>query len=162
MSDLELFNETKGKIDELFACFMDVKDTHPHIIVMILHDLARNLYPTDPYIPFANNIHRLDYLYATIPEYINTLATFKKFGGYQHVTKTYMTTDQEVKKKTGKVYGKLWNKYSGDMINEAVSFIKERFENNHFKIDNLKDKVILDAGCGSGRFSCALAKLGAK
>ena len=161
MNDLELFNETKSKIDKLFTCFMDVKETHPHIIVIILHDFARNLYPTDPYIPFAADIHRLDYIHKTVPEYIDTISQFKKWGGYK-IDFNNFNNKQEVKKKTGKVYGKLWNKYTGDMIDAAAKLIKERFENNNYKITNLENKLILDAGCGSGRYSCALAKLGAQ
>ena len=160
MKDLELFNETKLKMDKLFECCADIKDTHPYAIVMIMHDLARNIYPSDPYIALEKSVHRLDYMHNVIDEYIATLSYFKKWGGYK--VDFNLLDNAEVKVKTGKVYGKLWNKYSGDMVNEAVNIIKDRFETNDFDLTELEGKVILDAGCGSGRYSCALAKLGAK
>ena len=80
MKDLELFNETKLKMDKLFECCADIKDTHPYAIVMIMHDLARNIYPSDPYIALEKSVHRLDYMHNVIDEYIATLSYFKKWG----------------------------------------------------------------------------------
>ena len=82
MSEIELFNKTKEKIEKMFECLDSVKETHPYVVVMLLHDLARNIYPSDPFIPFEKDIHRLDYINKTVPEYIDTINCFKKWGGY--------------------------------------------------------------------------------
>jgi ubiquinone/menaquinone biosynthesis C-methylase UbiE len=62
------------------------------------------------------------------------------------------------------VFSQVWLGMTDDIyFDETYEFTKERFLKNN--IDPYKlfgDKVILDAGCGSGKFSIALAKFGAK
>lgn len=59
-------------------------------------------------------------------------------------------------------FGKNWQKYLEDSyneerLNEAIKSIKDFME-----IDNLKGKIFMDIGCGSGLFSAAAFKLNAK
>lgn len=63
---------------------------------------------------------------------------------------------------TIKLYDKIWNCLDKDMIKEATELLKVRFKRNNIPINLIKNKVILDMGCGSGRYSIALKKLGAK
>ena len=42
----------------------------------------------------------------------------------------------------------------------AREAIISRIERNGFGLDALKDKLVIDIGCGSGRFACALASFG--
>ncbi len=160
IADNELFIKTKAKIDALMISLEGVNKTNPYLTVIIMHEFARNLYPNDSYIQLDNSVHRMDCIKKNIDEYMNVIEYFKKWGGYNF--NFDMFDRSEVKVRTGKVYGKFWNSYAGDMVAEATDFIKKRFESNGFLISNIKNKSILDAGCGSGRYSCALARLGAK
>lgn len=48
-------------------------------------------------------------------------------------------------------------------FDESLDSIIERFKANNIDPKRLfKDKSVLDAGCGSGKFACAIARLGAK
>ncbi len=62
------------------------------------------------------------------------------------------------------VFSQVWMGMTDDIyFDETFDFTKERFvKNNIDPFELFGDKVILDAGCGSGKFSIALAKFGAK
>lgn len=62
------------------------------------------------------------------------------------------------------VFSQVWMGMTDDIyFDETYEFTKERFLKNGIDPYELfGDKVILDAGCGSGKFSVALAKFGAK
>ena len=62
------------------------------------------------------------------------------------------------------VFSQVWMGMTDDIyFDETFEFTKERFlKNNINPSDLFGGKVILDAGCGSGKFSIALAKFGAK
>jgi len=55
-----------------------------------------------------------------------------------------------------------WNYMKENKFEEAFRILKTRFERNNLDINLLKDKIVLDLGCGSGRYTYALKKLGAK
>lgn len=62
---------------------------------------------------------------------------------------------------TPQVYTTLWNQFDlTNMLDEAVELIKRRVPADIIE-NNIKGKVVLDMGCGSGRYSLALSKLGA-
>ena len=63
---------------------------------------------------------------------------------------------------THNLYGDLWINFSLEQYEEATNLLKERLTKNDVDLSIIKDKVVLDAGCGSGRYTVALAKLGAK
>jgi len=65
-------------------------------------------------------------------------------------------------KKVTKLYDNCWNRMNKEQIDEAVELLKIRFERNGIPLSMIKNKVILDDGCGSARYSVALMKLGAK
>lgn len=58
-----------------------------------------------------------------------------------------------------------WKYFNGiekSKFEEAYELLKTRFERNNLNFDLIKNKKVLDLGCGSGRYSYALKKLGAK
>lgn len=59
------------------------------------------------------------------------------------------------------IYHPLWKKFEKHHFDKAVKLFSERFKVNGINLD-LRGKVCLDAGCGSGRFTKALLNLGAK
>jgi ubiquinone/menaquinone biosynthesis C-methylase UbiE len=70
-----------------------------------------------------------------------------------------MVTDLE--KQTGTLFGSLWTSLSDEHYRDSVELFSKRAIANHFDLSWLKGKKCLDAGCGSGRYSVALALHGA-
>ncbi|MEQ8667402.1 MAG: class I SAM-dependent methyltransferase [Rhodospirillales bacterium] len=62
------------------------------------------------------------------------------------------------------LFSDVWQDMTDDIyFEETYQFTRLRFEKSGVDPDELfRDKVILDAGCGSGKFSHALARFGAK
>lgn len=70
-----------------------------------------------------------------------------------------MLTDLE--KQTGVLFGSLWTSLSDEHYKDSVELFTKRAVANQFDLGWLKGKKCLDAGCGSGRYSVALALHGA-
>lgn len=70
-----------------------------------------------------------------------------------------MLTDLE--KETGELFGNLWISLSDEHYKDSVELFTKRAVANQFDLGWLKGKKCLDAGCGSGRYSVALALHGA-
>ncbi len=65
----------------------------------------------------------------------------------------------DIEKKTGKVYFDLWKNFGKEeFFAQALSALKDRFEKNGISVSSVNDA--LDDGCGSGRYSFALKRLG--
>jgi len=66
-----------------------------------------------------------------------------------------------VESETQTIYGSLFKDFSEDEYYEKAFFLlQERFDLNNVRIENIESKTALDAGCGGGRFSLALKKMG--
>ena len=69
-------------------------------------------------------------------------------------------THDDIARQTGEVYFKLWRGFdSAEYFDKTNDSLNTRFQRN--EIDHFHDKSVLDAGCGSGRYSQALKSLGA-
>jgi ubiquinone/menaquinone biosynthesis C-methylase UbiE len=66
-----------------------------------------------------------------------------------------------VESETGKLFGTLWHQLNDDQYRQSVALFSRRFEANGFDLNWFKGKRCLDAGCGSGRYSIAIALQGA-
>ncbi len=65
----------------------------------------------------------------------------------------------DIEKKTGKVYFELWKDFSKEeFFTQALLILKERMEKNGISLASVKEA--LDDGCGSGRYSFAIKRLG--
>lgn len=60
-------------------------------------------------------------------------------------------------------FGDIWVNLTDDIyFDQSYEFTKERFAKSGFDAEAVfRDKVVVDGGCGSGKFSAALARLGA-
>ncbi len=67
-----------------------------------------------------------------------------------------------IEKDTGVHYGKLFENFSYSQFKEAQKLLESRIRRNGIPIDSIKNKIILDQGCGGGRYTIALKMLGAK
>jgi ubiquinone/menaquinone biosynthesis C-methylase UbiE len=63
---------------------------------------------------------------------------------------------------TGQLFGGLWGPYNEQLFEESVQLFFKRLELVPFPESWFENKVCLDAGCGGGRNSLAMARLGAK
>lgn len=67
----------------------------------------------------------------------------------------------DVINETGRLFGDLWHRYDDELFEESVALFGRRFEANGFDLSWFRGKRCLDAGCGGGRYSIALGRLGA-
>jgi ubiquinone/menaquinone biosynthesis C-methylase UbiE len=148
--------------DQFFERCQNILHTHPWAVCIAMHEYARNLYPADPYIPFPSGLchtERLHSVASNLIEYfdqIETLAHYQSFPEFDNDL-------GEVKEKTGDVYGRFWEQFSyEDLTNNAVKILTERWVPNGFSLEYLKGKTAIDIGCGSGRYTFALAELGCR
>jgi len=62
---------------------------------------------------------------------------------------------------TGQLFGNLFAAYDDENFKFSVDLFERRFRDGGFDLEWFKGKTCLDAGCGGGRYSIAMAKLGA-
>ena len=67
----------------------------------------------------------------------------------------------EKERSTGKLFGQLFAAYDDASFKHSVELFARRFSQNSFDLGWFEGKHCLDAGCGGGRYSIALAHLGA-
>ena len=147
----------------IFSYIRGYLKKYPQLCVMILHEYFRNLKPADPHIKFKikDPKKRINNLQISL---IKTLKNFENFGYYKNNFKNLnLNSNEELKKKTGKVYGKFWKRFSNKENINTKNLIIERFRNfKSFNNNFFKNKKIIDVGCGGGRYSNALRLLKAK
>ena len=68
---------------------------------------------------------------------------------------------KSVEHETGRVYGELWEHYDDQLFKESVELFERRWRANDEPEGFFLDKHCLDVGCGGGRYSVAMALLGA-
>jgi ubiquinone/menaquinone biosynthesis C-methylase UbiE len=66
-----------------------------------------------------------------------------------------------IEEKTGQLYGDLWPQYDGHLYAQSVDLFAKRWAANGEDLAFFQNKYCLDAGCGGGRYSFAMAKMGA-
>lgn len=62
---------------------------------------------------------------------------------------------------TSALFGDLWHRYDQQLFEESTRLFAMRFEANGWDLDWFQGKTCLDVGCGGGRYSIAMAQLGA-
>jgi SAM-dependent methyltransferase len=68
---------------------------------------------------------------------------------------------EDLEEKVDDLYSRCWANYSDQAFVETVQFFRDRFVLNEVDLGFLKGARCLDAGCGSGRYTVAMAHLGA-
>ena len=66
-----------------------------------------------------------------------------------------------LEKETGQLFEKLWAPYDDKPFDESVQLFRRRLDIIGFDTAFFQGKAVLDAGCGGGRNTIAMARLGA-
>lgn len=68
----------------------------------------------------------------------------------------------EIAETTGLLFGSCWPEFTDQQFKHSVELFRKRALANKFDLSWIKNKTCIDAGCGSARYSVALALSGAK
>ena len=147
------------KIRLFFKIANNLSATHPELVVISFHEYFRNLYLIDPYIKKRNHKDPKKNLEIVVTNLINFLYSGKKLGSYLSYKKNKIFRENV---ETGELFGTLWQDRMNNKSLNSLPILKGLFKRANFNIKKLKNKTVLDMGCGSGRFTTSLAKLGVK
>jgi ubiquinone/menaquinone biosynthesis C-methylase UbiE len=136
-----------------------------YLAIIASHELYRFLYPYEPYLGFHNKAP-VDFIVKKITmlnDFLDKSSKVIKF--YDFDVKNFnvnLPSDIGLEKKTSDLYTSLWKKFDQrSIIGEGRELIKKRIPDDIIE-DCVRGKIVLDMGCGSGRYSIALSLLGAK
>lgn len=71
-------------------------------------------------------------------------------------------SELDLEEKVADLYSRCWANYTAESFLETVQLFAERFALNDVDLGVLKGARCLDAGCGSGRYTVAMAQCGAQ
>ncbi|MBL6934854.1 MAG: class I SAM-dependent methyltransferase [Alphaproteobacteria bacterium] len=149
-------------IDALVEALEAIAGPHPYMVVMLMHEVTRNLYPSDPYIAFTDDRHALQRIADVMENAAHIATAYATVGSYGDlINREAPAAFKDVKDETGDVYGKVWKDNPAHIVDTAKQIIIERFTKNDIPLSLIEGKRVLDMGSGSGRYSCALSLLGA-
>ena len=140
----------------------------PHFAIIAAHELYRFLYPVEPHCGFRhtdpipwieNHIEKLtDFLRASR----DVFRGYKRSDdGEQYAVQSSRNRD-DLTTATSDLYSDLWRGFSRESYVEEARALIARRMGDEFIAESIVGKRCLDIGCGSGRYSIALAMLGAK
>lgn len=69
--------------------------------------------------------------------------------------------NSNIESQTGSLFGDLWKAFDGGLYQKSIDLFEMRCKANGFDTAYFKGRKVLDAGCGGGRNSVAMAALGA-
>lgn len=110
----------------------------------------------DPVPPFVH-------LYNHAAELLERARTFGVTGGYFPELPCPPVDEKTLEARVSGLFSDVWIGMTDDIyFEESFRFTKERLEKNNVDPETLfGGKVVVDAGCGSGKFSTAIARFGA-
>jgi len=156
----EQFLDINKKMDS--PGFYNIK-AHVAISLFYWH-LEESPKDRDPVPEFIKNFKKAILILKTVFE--NSICSKDFFSTTNLETEkgTGQVVDEDFEKKISGLFSDVWVGFSDKVyFEEALSFTRERFKRNNVNADDyFKNKVVVDAGCGSGKYSATLASLGAK
>ena len=168
-----IFEQIYTLLDEYFEMSDSMLSRgFPWAVILSLHEVYRHLYPTEPCIEdySVEDKDKPQYILTLLKnqcEFYSTVA--KNVIPYNalsldNISDIYsVSKDTSTEVATGTLYGNLWDNFRlDDIIEEGKKLIQKRINSQNFSLTDLKDKVVLDLGCGSGRYTVALNAYGCK
>lgn len=136
-----------------------------YFTVIANHELYRFLYPYEPHEDFYNEdpITFITSKISSLNDFMEvSLNTVCFYNFNLDKTGDILSNSNSLEKKTSDVYTSLWTQFEeGIIVDESKKLVEKRISKEIIEND-IKDKIVLDMGCGSGRYSIALSLLGAK
>ncbi len=148
------YHTLKNNIKNLVNKSSKFSKSHPYFVIIIMHELFRSLYYFDPYIKSKEKDHfkRLKF---TVDNLNNFLTVANNMGSYK------IKFNKE-KYDTQILFGKLWEERKKEKKLNSNKVLIELLKRAKINTNLIKNKKVLDMGCGSGRFTNALAQQGCK
>ena len=170
---MNMENDSMKDVYDLLDKFTEISKKlafkHPYLVIIAMHEYFRNIWPNDPIIEEKLADDKLESIILCLKNCLNLLSSAEKIGSYftsKELLTKFKNLDEKGEKdhsQTQTVYGKLWKSLDDNyLIQDTKNILINLFEQNGMNVDILKDKIVLDMGCGSGRFTIALAQLGVK
>jgi len=169
----KLFERVYTLLDEYFE-MSDSMLTRgfPWAVILSLHEVYRHLYPTEPYIEDYSVLDKdkpryiLELLKEQCKLYsivARSVIPYKTLS-LENISDVYSVgKDISIEVATGTLYGNLWENFVlDDIIEEGKKLVQKRINSPNFSLTDLAGKVVLDLGCGSGRYTIALNSYGCK
>jgi ubiquinone/menaquinone biosynthesis C-methylase UbiE len=142
------------------AAFSEIKDCHLNrvLVAVFLFDfldkIRKNKFPKNWFtvlenecIKFNKSLHYFDEVF--------------DFSLNSSEIEKNNIQSKSIKKQTGEVYYNLWKYFRNEEYHfNTAKILNERFDKNNICVNNIE--CTLDNGCGSGRYTYALSKLGCK
>jgi ubiquinone/menaquinone biosynthesis C-methylase UbiE len=157
------YYEKLGEFSKL--CEQMIDQGLAYWVVVLSHELYRFLYPVEPYAKItptqpvefvtehiANLVESARNVLGTIHPYAFDLGQFSDIRLESDV----------LGQSTSDLYADMWRNFDSiTLVEESLELVKRRLPESIIKNDIIGNDV-LDMGCGSGRYSIALAKVGAR
>lgn len=136
----------------------------PYFAVVLCHELFRFLYPSEPYAGFEN---RKDPVADAVARIEKLIALGRRFGdcvtpyAFDPALQGGDWKAEVLETSTSNLYSELWGKFDRDTLTrESVRLLEARLPGDVIA-RSISGRAALDMGCGSGRYTLALAQLGA-
>lgn len=134
-------------------------------VVILSHELYRFLYPVEPYVNFSPD-RPVEFVAGHIKTLVvsakNVLQTIHPYSFNLNSFSDIRKESDVLGQSTSDLYADMWrNLDSKALVEESLQLLKRRLPMNIIEKDII-GKDVLDMGCGSGRYSIALAKVGSK
>ena len=140
-----------------------IRKGFPWAVVLSFHEVYRHLYPTDAYIKnySVSDQDKPQYLLKLLENQLTLYSAIENSVlPYDNILNNISSKEENYSKEkhTHMLYGDLWEKLTlEDATVEPGNLLKKRINSPGFSFSSLKDKDVLDLGCGSGRYTIALS-----
>lgn len=135
-----------------------------YLTVILCHELYRFLYPFEPYLNLSND-QPIEFTKDHVKGLIELVKNFaERVYPYEINLKAFDSSkiDQSLEKSTSNLYSDLWRDFDiSTLTEESLQLLRRRLPQD-FIAESVLGKNVLDMGCGSGRYSIALACAGAQ
>lgn len=155
--------EYYDKLAEFEKVCSDLIDNgQAYLAVILCHELYRFTYPVEPYASFVHD-NPVVFINRKIRQLLKLADQFSSvIAPYSFSLAITADKKEQLEKETSDLYSGLWKEFERKTLtDESVRLLKNRLPDSVIK-KNIRNSKILDMGCGSGRYSIALAALGAK
>lgn len=145
------------------TCNELVRDGFAYAAVLLGHELFRYLYPTEPYANFKHQ-DPLNFSVQHIANLLGLAKTLRSTVSPYSFSLDARSQDANdmLEKATSDLYSTLWQEFDQQTLTrESLKLLTARIPETLVG-QYIRGKTVLDMGCGSGRYSVALAACGAR